>query len=227
MVTGLRKTGIGVVGDLPWGTHFCHFYATKEDLIDILIPYFQAGLESNEFCMWVVFDLLKVEEAKDALRAAVPGADRHLAAGSIEILPHSQWYLKDGTFDLRHVIDGWKEKLARALASGYEGMRVNGNEAWLTEKDWKDFSAYEKELNKLISDQRILVLCTYPLEVTKAAELFDVAQDPPVCHRQTARGLGGRRNPGPEESQGGNTEVERRARTTGLRANQGTCGGQC
>ena len=176
MVTGLRKTGIGVVGDLPWGTHFCHFYATKEDLIDILIPYFQAGLESNEFCMWVVFDLLKVEEAKDALRAAVPGADRHLAAGNIEILPHSQWYLKDGTFDLRHVIDGWKEKLARALASGYEGMRVNGNEAWLTEKDWKDFSAYEKELNKLISDQRILVLCTYPLEVTKAAELFDVAR---------------------------------------------------
>jgi len=176
MATGLRKSGISVVGDLPWGTHFCHFYATKEDLIDILIPYFKAGLNGNEFCMWVVFEPLKEEEAKDALRAAVPGADRHLVAGNIEILPHSQWYLKDGTFDVRHVINGWKEKLARALASGYDGMRVNGNEAWLTENERKDFSAYEKELNKMISRQRILLMCTYPLEVTKAAEIFDIAR---------------------------------------------------
>jgi PAS domain S-box-containing protein len=176
MRTGLRKTGIDAVGELPWGTHFCHFYATKEDLIDILIPYFKAGLESRELCMWVVFDPLKEEDAIAALRAAVPGADRHLETGDIEILPYSQWYLKDGTFDVRRVIHGWKEKLARALANGYDGMRVNGNEAWLTEKDWKEFSAYEKELNEMIAGQRILVLCTYPLEATKAAELYDVAR---------------------------------------------------
>lgn len=46
-----RKTGIDVVGEVPWGTHFCQFYRTNEDLIDILAPYFQAGLENNEFCM--------------------------------------------------------------------------------------------------------------------------------------------------------------------------------
>src|SRR5262245_62444661 len=36
MATEMRKTGIGVVGDMPWGTHFCHFYETKEDLLDTL-----------------------------------------------------------------------------------------------------------------------------------------------------------------------------------------------
>jgi hypothetical protein len=25
----LRKTGVDVVGDIPWGTHFCLFYDTK------------------------------------------------------------------------------------------------------------------------------------------------------------------------------------------------------
>ncbi|RPJ69391.1 MAG: hypothetical protein EHM20_16450 [Alphaproteobacteria bacterium] len=30
-----------------------HFYDTKEGLIDILTPYFKAGLENNEFCLWV------------------------------------------------------------------------------------------------------------------------------------------------------------------------------
>jgi len=36
MAAELRKTGISVVGDMPWGTHLCHFYETKQDLLDIL-----------------------------------------------------------------------------------------------------------------------------------------------------------------------------------------------
>jgi hypothetical protein len=56
MATEFRKSGISVVGDVPWGTHFCHFYETKQDLLDTLIPYFKAGLESKEFCLWVVSD---------------------------------------------------------------------------------------------------------------------------------------------------------------------------
>lgn len=36
----LRKFGIDIVGDVAWGTHFCQFYQTKQDLIDILVPYF-------------------------------------------------------------------------------------------------------------------------------------------------------------------------------------------
>ena len=38
---GLRKTGIEVIGDVPWGTHFCQFYETKQDLLDVLVPYFK------------------------------------------------------------------------------------------------------------------------------------------------------------------------------------------
>ena len=37
----LRKSGINLIGDTPWGTHFCQFYETKDDLIDILAPYFK------------------------------------------------------------------------------------------------------------------------------------------------------------------------------------------
>ncbi|MGA2224034.1 MAG: MEDS domain-containing protein [Syntrophobacteraceae bacterium] len=176
METELRKTGIEIVGDMPWGTHFCHFYETKEDLLDILVPYFKLGLKNNEFCIWVVFDPFNVEEARTALRRAIPELDQYLAQGNIEIIPHSQWYLKDGVFDLRRVIEGWKEKLAQALAGGYDGMRVNGNEAWLTETDWQNFSEYESELNGSLASQRMIVLCTYPLAKTMAAELFDVAR---------------------------------------------------
>ena len=41
----LRKSGIDIIGDIPWETHFCQFYQTEEDLMDMLISYFKAGLE--------------------------------------------------------------------------------------------------------------------------------------------------------------------------------------
>jgi len=59
-----RETGIGIVGTISWGTHLCQFYQTKEDLIDILVPYFKAGLENNEFCMWITSEPLRVNDAR-------------------------------------------------------------------------------------------------------------------------------------------------------------------
>ncbi len=32
----LRRSGIACVGEVPWGTHFCQFYETEQDLLDIL-----------------------------------------------------------------------------------------------------------------------------------------------------------------------------------------------
>jgi signal transduction histidine kinase len=174
MASPLRPTGIGVVGDMPWGMHFCHFYQTKNDLLDILIPYFKAGLENNEFCMWVISEPISEDEARNALRSAIPETDRHLAAGDIEIIPYSQWYFKDGVLNLSQMATRWKEKLAQALGRGYAGMRVSGNVSWLTSKHWKNFLDYEKALGQAIVNQRIIIMCTYPLEMSKAAKNFDV-----------------------------------------------------
>ncbi len=174
--TSLRQTGISVVGEMPWGTHFCHFYETTSDLLNILLPYFKAGLVNNEFCLWVVSAPLDVETATNSLRQYIPDADRHLAAGDIEIVSHVEWYHEDGVFDMQRVISGWLGKLAQALAEGHTGMRANGTEAWLTAADWKNFAAYEKRLGQLITGQRILMLCTYPLGVARAVEISDVAR---------------------------------------------------
>lgn len=176
MATELRKTGISIVGDVPWGSHFCHFYETKQDLLDTLVPYFKAGLESNEFCVWVVSDsqLITVEEAKGALKEAAPDLDRHLSNEDIEILNGLDWYLEENVFNLERLTKAWDAKLKRTLARGYDGMRVSGDTFWLKEKDWKDFFAYEKQLRDSIADQPMTVLCTYPLAKSGAAEVLDV-----------------------------------------------------
>ena len=135
MTTEMRKTGIDVVGDMPWGTHFCLFYETKADVLDTLVSYCNAGLKSEEFCLWVVSEPVTVDEAKHALNQAVPELDRCLTDHSIEIVSARDWYLQGGTFDLKRVIGGWHEQLTRALASGYAGVRVTGDTAWLEKKD--------------------------------------------------------------------------------------------
>src|SRR5712675_899853 len=176
MAIETRKTGIDVVGDIPWGTHFCLFYETKEDLLDILIPYCKAGLESDESFQWAVADPLTIEEAKDALKGAVPDFDRYLADSSIEMMPACDCYLHGGAFNLERVAGGWLKKLARASARGYAGVRVTGDTAWLEKKDWKDFYEYEKRLNDIVANQRLAVLCTYPLAACGADEVMDVVR---------------------------------------------------
>src|SRR5438874_4599558 len=176
MTTEMRKTGIDVVGDMPWGTRFCLFYETKADVLDTLVSYCNAGLKSEEFCLWVVSEPVTVDEAKHALNQAVPELDRCLTDHSIEIVSARDWYLQGGTFDLRRVIHGWHAQLTRALASGYAGVRVTGDTAWLEKKDWKDFCEYEEALNESVANQRLAVLCTYPLAACGASEILDVVR---------------------------------------------------
>jgi C4-dicarboxylate-specific signal transduction histidine kinase len=174
MNTQMRKTGVDVVGDMPWCTHFCLFYETGADLLETLVSYCKAGLENQEFCMWVVAEPFTGQDATRSLKQGIPDFDQYLASRSIEIVAAQDWYLQDGTFDLNRVIAGWGEKLVRALERGYAGVRVTGDTSWLKSKDWKDFCEYEESLNQAIANQRLAALCTYPLAACGAAEILDV-----------------------------------------------------
>jgi PAS domain S-box-containing protein len=173
----LRDSGIKALGRVPWGTHFCQFYQTPKDLLEILVPYFRAGLASNEKCFWVCSEPLCVAKAKAALKRAVPGLDRKLRAGQIEILPHTEWYLKNGRFSSRRVLKAWVDKLTEARAKGFEGLRLTGNTFWLEKKDWSAFKDYEEAVDSVISSYPMIALCTYSLDRCGAQEVFDVLEN--------------------------------------------------
>lgn len=172
----LRHSGIEILGELPWGSHFCNFFESKEDLLQILVPYFKAGLKNNEFCLWITSDPVTVEAAYEALRNEIQDFDKYESKEQITILSHEDWYLKDKTFVPDIVINGWYQKLSRSLNKGFDGMRVSGNEAWLDREVWKNFIDYERNLNTSLKDQRMIVLCTYPLAKCDANAVFDVSQ---------------------------------------------------
>jgi PAS domain S-box-containing protein len=156
------------------GTHFCHFYDTKADLLDTLLPYLKAGLDNREFCMWVVSDTLTPAEAVAALAQLVPDIHQRLSAGDIEILSHRDWYLRDGVFNLSEMITAWKGKVEDALARGYSGVRVSGDVTWALDNGWNDFAAYERAIDEEIRGLKMMALCTYPLASCKASQVLDV-----------------------------------------------------
>ncbi|MFB3852802.1 MAG: MEDS domain-containing protein [Vicinamibacterales bacterium] len=170
----MRCTGIEIIGDVPWGTHFCQFYQDEHDLVDVLVPYFKAGLEANEFCMWIASEPLRAESAKVAMRSAVQSLDDYIARGQIEFLEHDEWYTAGGTFDAKRVLDGWLRKLDAAKARGFEGLRLTGNTFWLEQSDWADFTDYEASVNAVIGKHPMLAMCTYSLAKCGAIEIMDV-----------------------------------------------------
>jgi DNA-binding CsgD family transcriptional regulator len=171
-----------LLGEMPWGTHFCIFHETKEDLIDTFVPYFKAGLENREFCLWVVPDSLRKEEALNLLRQTLPNFDHYLAQESIEVVAHDEWFFKQGTFDVPTVVNRLSDKRREALSRGYAGLRVNKSSSWLHKENPQQFSAFEKELAALIANERLIVLCTFSLQESGANHVLDAAR----THQLTA-----------------------------------------
>ncbi|PIX27264.1 MAG: hypothetical protein COZ67_03210, partial [Chloroflexi bacterium CG_4_8_14_3_um_filter_45_15] len=145
--------------------------------IEILVPYFKAGLENNEFCMWITSEPLQVEEAKAALKKAVINPDDYIKKGQIEILDYSEWYTRAGKFDADEVLQGWVDKEKLALEKGLDGLRLTGNTFWLEPKDWKDFYDYEAMVDRVIGQYHMLAICTYSLELCGINDVLDVVSN--------------------------------------------------
>jgi len=171
----LRRSGIEAVGDTPWGTHFCQFYASSEDLAEILVPYFRAGLEHDEHCVWVTSSAGEVGAAWQALAAGVPDLDGYRDRRRMEVIP--QTYVRDGRVDVDGALQSWAQQLEEALARGCEGLRVSGDTLWLDHPSWRTFTEYEAAVSSGIGEQRMLALCTYSLERCAAAEVADVVRN--------------------------------------------------
>jgi len=166
-----------LIANLPWGTHCCNFYKTKADLLGILTPYFKAGLLNNELCLWVTANSLQVKDAIRAMRLALPSFDSYLNKGQIEIYPYSEWYLKNGVFSSRRVLNAWIDKCREASAKGYEGMRLTGNAFRHEKTPWQKFVDYEAEFNRTMSKFRIKALCTYSWDLCRAYDVRDVVKN--------------------------------------------------
>lgn len=167
------KSGIDIVGDIPEGTHFCQFYQNTQDLLDILVPYFRAGLENNEYCLWVAKSPQEKEEVKEGLKRSLGDVAPYEQRGQLEFALYEGFYLKDGVFYPQGVLNGLSDWPHQASAKGYTGLRAAGDVSWLVRTNWEEFIEYEKQLDSAIHGSRTLILCVCLLSLFSASELIE------------------------------------------------------
>jgi two-component sensor histidine kinase/PAS domain-containing protein len=154
-------SGLQSIPHLHWGTHLTHFFSCGNDLRDVLVPYFKAGLENNECCLWVTDKAFTAEQARAALRAAVPDLDRRERARQIEIADAGEWYAAPDKLRPDDIVAGLLHREQLALGRGYTGLRANGNCAWVSDDQWDDFLRYENLVQNKVRGRRMVCLCSY------------------------------------------------------------------
>jgi hypothetical protein len=85
--------------NLQWGAHPSQFYRTREEMRELVVPFFRQGLKEDEACVWVGREPLSAE--------ALPEAN--------QIDCHDPDELSSDRL------------LQRALNQGYRGLRVAGD----------------------------------------------------------------------------------------------------
>jgi hypothetical protein len=163
-------SGIPGIDDLRWGSHICQWYCKRGDLADTLVPYFEAGLQNNERCIWLTAPPYEMAGAKHDLERTVAGLDQMIADRQLRIHGNSLRGI--------NVVEHWLVEEREALAAGYNGIRIASNTSFVSEDDWRIFIDYENAFNReLLHEHRIVALCSYNLLDVTPTKMFDAVHN--------------------------------------------------
>jgi signal transduction histidine kinase len=168
-----RKSGIPKIGSIPWGTHFCYFYYSIEDLVDVIVPFFREGLKSNELCIWITSKKMLREEIPQYLKNKL--TDIADLKTQLKIIGFNDFYETNNEIDLEGTTEKLKDYLQLAQTNDLDGIRLSGDAYWLKKEYLEDFLSYEKEIDKIIKDLNNIVFCTYPINKFIKAEVLNIA----------------------------------------------------
>jgi two-component sensor histidine kinase/PAS domain-containing protein len=169
-------SGLRLIPQLQWGSHLAHFFEEGDALRDMLVPYFKAGLENNERCLWVTGPAFGTDDARAALRAAVPDLDQREAREQIEIVDGGAWYSASEPLKPGELVDGLLQREREALDLGYTGLRTHGDCAWVGPAQWNDFVDYEGLVQHAMRGRRMICMCSHCADLAEAAQLDIIAR---------------------------------------------------
>ena len=133
-----------------------HFY-------DVVYDFVRAGLQRNER-IFVYADAMPIETISEALHTRGIDVSRLEKTPTLHIGHSKDSYLANGCFDLDATVNGWFHLVERAVADGFDGIRVVGDMSWASrgvpgsERLFEYESAIQREV---FSSGRVVGLCGY------------------------------------------------------------------
>ncbi|MDE1182287.1 MEDS domain-containing protein [Paraburkholderia sp.] len=175
MSAGSRHSGFANVGPLQWGTHLCHFYESRDELLSVTGEFLHAGLSNREAAIWVAPVVLGVDKAQHMLVRSAPALRDYLASGQLQILDGAQTYSNpDKPFDSGATVGLWSRAIDDALGRGFDGLRVVGDAVCDSSTDWTALIDYEASVKERLAYRPVIGLCTYCVAQLRAEQTRDV-----------------------------------------------------
>ena len=176
-VSGAVPSGIDEI-DLQAGSHVCAFYRGAADRDRLLSGYLGAGLTAGDKCVCIVDSPCTADRLPSLLRSherpAVP-------AGQLDVHLPELTYLADGEFATGDMLTFWTETMTKAGTQGYSFFRLVGEMTWALRDvpGVEHLVGYESELNRVISNYPVIVLCLYDLDLFSGEVVVDIAKTHP------------------------------------------------
>ncbi len=132
------------------------------------MPYFRAGLENNEFCVWVTPETLGADEAKAVLGKAVPYYENYVKNGQIEIISAVSWYAGGGKSG-RSIVS----RVDKAVTAGFDGLRLACS-VFSGKKGRRALTCYGTDV---ISRYNVIAVFNYPRDEFDAIGLMEAVKN--------------------------------------------------
>lgn len=158
-----------VLADVGHGSHVCAFYETHDDLLDLVLSFFAGGVDRGDVFVWMTPDGISEDEVRRRAGEAI-------VKSGLELRPARDLVLRNGRFARDQVTRFFEEKARQALASHHCGTHTSADTFWVQKNDWHTFLEHEADLNAMIADMPVALLCTYPFSVSKTGDVFDVVR---------------------------------------------------
>ena len=143
------------------GKHFYQFYKHTDGFLSVMLPYFEAGLEKGEACLWLVsqkhninFDQIVTEIFER----------HHPLPEQFQIFSAEDWYLDGtGSFSEEKSLRNAERFLTDIFAKGFKCLRAAGDAGAIPRKDWPLVRTYEEKAGAIIKSNPVIALCAYPI----------------------------------------------------------------
>ncbi len=135
-------------------------------------PFFKAGLENNEKCIWVLSEGLTIKEAGEMLEKETGNVKKYTGNGQLEIIDSGTVYERPGGFVPYDTMKFYKEETDAAIKRGFSGIRVSGSGNFVKPGQWPLLCDYERDVSDIINNGNIIAMCTYSRDIAGVPEIL-------------------------------------------------------
>lgn len=160
---------------LPGVRHVCAFFDSRDEMYDILTPYYQEGIDEGERVI-TILQSAKHSDHKERLESAGLPIDELRSSGQFQIFASEDTYTQGGVFASERMFNMLEQVLIDAETSEYGSVRTHGDMEWALENlpGTDELMIYETRVNLLTPKHNCTLLCAYDINKFSGRAIADI-----------------------------------------------------